>query len=127
MDQRETLEQAVYLRFLHNITVSEQNPSVDTERSAPRLTVYQEKLIPGTLIPQRPYCQGNPIPYGAAGKSIMFAMADGGCIPAELALTGQCDSLVDKNSTVFADHTQTINMRIEVPGLFCHPQNCRSS
>ena len=51
---------------------------------------------------------------GGPGQVIMFAMADRKYIPAELALAGQCELLVDGNGTVFPDHNQTINMRIEV-------------
>ena len=84
---------------------------------------YQlEKLLSGAPIPQRLYCQGNPIPHGAAGQRIMFGMEDRRYLPAELALSGQCDRLVDRNNTVFTDHHQTINMRIEVSGLFIIPR-----
>lgn len=77
---------------------------------------YQsEKLL--SRIPQRLYCQGI-LPHGAASQRITFAMADGRCFPAELALVGQCNRLVDGDDTVFAEHHQTINMRIEVFGLF---------
>jgi len=44
----------------------------------------------------------------------MFASADGAHFPAELALAGQCDHLVDANGMVLPGHDQTINMRIEV-------------
>ena len=77
-----------------------------------------EKIPSGTYIPQRLYCQGNPIPHGAAGQSIIFAMEDRGYLPAELALSGPWNRLVDRNGTVFTDHHQTINMRIEVFGPF---------
>ena len=53
-----------------------------------------------------------------AGQIIMFATANGGYFPAELALAGQCDLLVDANGTVFTDHNQTINLRIEVSSRF---------
>ena len=55
---------------------------------------------------------------GAAGQIIMFATADGGCLPALYALVGKYDLLVDANGTVFPDHNRTINMRIEVSGNF---------
>ena len=45
-------------------------------------------------------------------------MEDRGYLPAELALAGQCDRLVDRNGIVFNDNHQTINLRIEVSGLF---------
>jgi len=47
----------------------------------------------------------------------MFAMADGKCFPAELALAGQYDRLVDGGSAVFSEQSHTINLRIEVFGL----------
>jgi len=78
------------------------------------LTVSKQRPPPGTPIPQRPYCQGAVIQGGGAGQIIMFATVDGGCFSAESALAGQCNTLVDANGTVFPDHNQTINMRIEV-------------
>jgi len=48
----------------------------------------------------------------------MFSMTDGSPFPAESALTGHCELLVDANGTVFPDHNHTINMRIEVSGSF---------
>ena len=57
----------------------------------------------------------------APGQIIMFfETADGGYFPfpAESALAGQCDLLVDANGTIFPDHDQTINLRIEVSSRF---------
>jgi len=90
-----------------------------------KLTVSKQKPPRGTQIPQRPYCQGAVIQDGAAGQIIMFATEDGGYFPAELALAGQCDLLVDANGAVFPDHNQTINMRIEVCNRFFLPEGCR--
>ena len=87
-----------------------------------KLTVPQHSLSPGTLIPQRTYCQGATIQGGGPGQVIMFATADGKYIPAELVLAGQCDLLVDGNGTVFTDYNQTINLRIEVPSHFVIPK-----
>ena len=67
-----------------------------------------EKFPSGTYILQRPYCQGNPILHGGASQIIVFGMEDGGYLPAGLALSGQCDRLVDRNGTVFNDNHQTI-------------------
>lgn len=112
----------VLKRFMENITLS-----VSTVRSWHRvmlpseLTVSKQRPPPGSLIPQRPYCQGAVIQGGAAGQIIMFATADGGCFPAESALAGQCGLLVDANGTVFPDHNQTINMRVEVCGCSFNP------
>ena len=55
-------------------------------------------------------------------QRIMFTMSDGKCFPAELALVGQYGLLMDESATVFTDQIQTINMRIEVPGLFFVPK-----
>ena len=77
-----------------------------------------EKIPSGTYIPQRPYCRGNPIPHGGASQIITFGMECGEYLPVGLALSGQCDRLVDRNGTVFNDNHQTINLRIEVSGLF---------
>ena len=51
----------------------------------------------------------------------MFAMDNGNCFPAEDALAERFDLLVDGTSTVFSDQNQTINMRVEVFGLFVIP------
>ena len=95
----------------------------DSRSSMPLLPLLAVQSIiknptTGTFIPQRPYCQGNPIPHGAAGQNIVFAMEDRGYLSAELALAGQCDRLVDRNGKAFTGHHQTINLRIEVFGLF---------
>lgn len=49
---------------------------------------------------------------------IMFATTDDGHFSAELALAGQYDLLVDANGAVFTEQNYTINLRIQVPGLF---------
>jgi len=79
------------------------------------LTICQQKLL---RIPQRSYCQGTAIPEGARGQMIMFATTGGGYFPAELALAGQYNLLVDAGGAVFTEQNHTINLRIEVPGLF---------
>ena len=48
----------------------------------------------------------------------MFATADGKFFPATLALAGHCDNLVDGSGVVFPELNHTINLRIEVFGLF---------
>jgi len=53
---------------------------------------------------------------------IMFATTDGGYFPAELALAGQYNFLVDGNGAVFTEQNHTINLRIEVPSLFVIPK-----
>lgn len=45
-------------------------------------------------------------------------MPNGDNFPAELALAGKCDCLVDGDGAVFAEQVQTINLRIEVFDLF---------
>lgn len=45
-------------------------------------------------------------------------MTHGFDFPAELALSGRCDLLVDGDSAVFTEQVQTINLRIEVFHLF---------
>ena len=65
-------------------------------------------------IPQRPYCQGTAIPGGGAPQKIFFTRVNGDAFPAELALSGLCAGLVDGGSVVFAEKTQTFNLRIEV-------------
>lgn len=111
------IEDAVFRRFLRDITASvPPNSPGDILFEADYF--QNQKPPPVTPIPQRLYCQGNPIPHGAASQRIMFAMEDRGYLPAELALAGQFDRLVDRNSAVFTDHHQTINMRIEVSGIF---------
>ena len=87
-----------------------------------RLTVYPQKPPPGAHIPQREYCQGTPIPGSAAGQRIVFATVDAMYFPATLALAGQFDRLVDGNGQVFASPNHTINLRIEVSGLFDIPK-----
>jgi len=82
-----------------------------------RLIVRLQELSSGSCIPQHIYCQGAPLPDGA-GQSIVFEMQDGGCFPASLALTGQCDLLVGAGDAVFSGRYHTINLRIEVFGLF---------
>ena len=52
----------------------------------------------------------------------MFAMADGKCFPAESALAGQYDRLVDGGSAVFLEQSHTINLRIEVFSLLAVPK-----
>ena len=112
---------AVYHRLLANITTHVLDPQVvrgwHRAMFPSSLTVCQQKFPSGTCIPQRTYCQGAAIPEGAAGQRIMFAMADGMCFPAELALAGQCDLLVDGGGVVFNEPNHTINLRIEVFGL----------
>jgi len=49
---------------------------------------------------------------------VMFGTTDGGYFPAELALAGQYNLLVDGNGAVFTEQNHTINLRIEVQGLF---------
>ena len=85
------------------------------------LTGYQQKPIPGAYIPQRAYNQGTPLQNGAIGHGIIFAMADGTCFPAKLALARQFDRLMDGDSPVFATQNHTINLRIEVSGRFVIP------
>ena len=111
---------SVYERFIENISLSALVRSWHRAMSPSKLTASEQKPPPGTLIPQRPYCQGAVIQGGAAGQVIQFAMVDGGCgcYPAESALAGHCELLVDLNGTVFPDHNQTINMRIEVHNFF---------
>jgi hypothetical protein len=88
-----------------------------------RLTIYSQRPSPGSYIPQREYCQGAPIPGGAAGRTIMFATVDAMHFPATLALAGQFDRLVDCNDHVFSvSPRHTINLRIEVSGLFVIPK-----
>ena len=97
----------------------------ERERTWERLlrpTVYQQKPFSGTYIHQRRYCQGTPIPNNLARLDITFATVDGMYLPAKLALAGQLDSLVDGNSPVFAPHYSTINLRVEVSGLFVIPR-----
>ncbi|KAF9791045.1 hypothetical protein BJ322DRAFT_1017634 [Thelephora terrestris] len=65
---------------------------------------------------ERLYCQGTSIRDGEVPQKILFAMDDGPCFPAELALAGRCDLLVDGDSAVFTEQNQTINLRIEWPG-----------
>ena len=111
------MQDAVFERFLRDITASVPPNSPGDDRSA--ADRFQDQKLPScTYIPQRTYCQGNPIPHGAAGQIITFGMEDGKYLPATLALAGQCDSLVDRNGTVFTDNHQTINMRVEVSGIF---------
>ena len=69
-------------------------------------------------IPQRPYAQGSVIPPHAVLQYISFATTYGFDFPAEVALAGKCDSLVDGDTAVFAEQVQTINLRIEVFYLF---------
>ena len=45
-------------------------------------------------------------------------MTSGDDFPAEFALAGRCEFLVDGDSAVFAEQVQTINLRIEVFHLF---------
>ena len=52
----------------------------------------------------------------------MFAMTDGICFPAELALSGRCDLLVDGGGAVFTGGNHTINLRIEVSNLSVVPK-----
>ena len=51
----------------------------------------------------------------------MFAMVDGKCFPATLALAGHCDSLVDGSGVAFTELNHTINLRIEVFDLSVIP------
>jgi hypothetical protein len=96
--EEERLKKAVFERLMTNIT-----------RHA------------GLYIPQRRYCQGFAMPEGVAPQNIMFAMTDGACFPAQLALDGQCGFLVDAGGIVFAGTNHTIEMRIEVFGP-CNPR-----
>jgi hypothetical protein len=124
MDQ--ALLDAVYKLLLENITKISSNPQVvrgwHCMMFLSRLTVYSQRPPPGFYIPQRDYCQGTPIPGGAAGQTIMFATLDGTYFPTVLALAGQFDRLVDGNSQVFASLSHTINLRIEVSSLFDIPK-----
>jgi len=89
------------------------------QRLDENITIYFSKLqkpMPGSRIPQRPYCQGTAIPGGVGGQSIMFTTTDGGGFPAGFALLGQCNNLVDGNGVVFIEPNHTINLRIEWPG-----------
>jgi len=52
----------------------------------------------------------------------MFAMRDGKCFPAERALAGNCDHLVDGGGVFFTEKKQTINLRIEVFDSFVVPE-----
>lgn len=70
----------------------------------------------GTYIPQRLYLPRATSPDGTPPERITFAMADGKPFPAELALAGQCELLVDKDREAFTEQPQTINLRIEWPG-----------
>ena len=53
---------------------------------------------------------------------ITFDAVGGGYFPAELALAGKCNSLVDGRSVAFTDQSRTINLRIEVIGRCAVPQ-----
>jgi hypothetical protein len=126
MDQADqALLDAVYKRLQENITKTGSNPQVvrgwHCMTFPPRLTVYSQRPSPGSYIPQRDYRQGTPIPGGAAGQTIMFVTLDGKYFPTVLALAGQFDRLVDGNSQAFASLSHTINLRIEVSGLFVIP------
>ena len=48
-------------------------------------------------------------------------MPNGDYFPAEDALAGRFDLLVDGTGAVFTDQSQTINMQIEVSGPFVTP------
>lgn len=87
-----------------------------------QLTICSQKPPAHTFIPQRPYTQGAPIPDGILSQTITFMTVHGGHFPAELALTGQCNLLVDGDSEAFTDRSQTINLRTEVIGLCIIPK-----
>jgi len=79
------------------------------------LIIYSQKFSSGTCIPQRLFRQGAAIPDGATGEVIMFAMFDGKCFPATLALAGKCSLLVDEDTVPsFTKKHHLINLRIEV-------------
>ena len=44
----------------------------------------------------------------------MFAMFDGKCFPAALALAGECDRLMDGDAVALTEKRQIINLGIEV-------------
>lgn len=54
-------------------------------------------------------------------------MSNGEGFPAELALAGRCNFLVDGDSSVFTEQPQTINLRIEVLDLFSTPDYLSSN
>ena len=127
MDKKDlALLDAVDKRLRENITRMLSNPQVvrgwHCMMYPSMLTVYSQRPHPGSYIPQRDYCQGTPIPGGAAGQTIMFATLDGAYFPTVLALAGQFDHLVDGSSQVFASPSHTINLRIEVSSLFDIPK-----
>lgn len=49
-------------------------------------------------------------------------MANGSFFPAELALAGQYNLLIDGESAVFTEQNQTINLRIEVVVICVTPK-----
>ena len=114
-DAKEDFKNAVQKRLNENITVYASDVGAH-RRSAPlpRPTDRQQTPPPGTFIPQRPYCQGTAIPPTEATQDIPFAVSRGQWFPAELALGGQCNTLVDRDSAVFIDPNHTINIRFEV-------------
>ncbi|KAF9791044.1 hypothetical protein BJ322DRAFT_1171048 [Thelephora terrestris] len=97
----------VYERLIENIGSSTQTRPYSHE------TAIRDD---GSLIPQRLYVQGTSIPNDGAPQKIYFATAGGRHLPAELALAGRCDLLVDRDSAVFTELGQTLNLRIEWPG-----------
>jgi hypothetical protein len=112
--EEEPFDDAVYERLVTTISLCPPDPQVvrawycDMLRLG--LTVCQQTFC----IPQRLYCQGTAIAPGAVHQIIFFATIYGGDFPAELALAGKCEFLVDGDSPVFTEQVQTINLRIEV-------------
>ena len=106
-------QDAVYGRFLKNISV------YSVVRTRCRVMSHSSLIAccqehSSVPIPQRPHCQGTAIPGSGAPQRISFTRVNDNSFPADLAFTGQCTDLVDKDSIVFAEQTQTINLRIEV-------------
>lgn len=120
----EAFAEAVYNRLIDNITIVKylSDPQVVCAQyrvTLPfSLTVSEQPFPPASFIPQRPYCQGGAMPDGTVPQSIRFVMTDDRCFPAELALAERYNLLAEADVAVFTDSVQTINMRIEVFGLF---------
>lgn len=81
------------------------------------LTLSSQGVPNWICIPQSLCCHAAPIPDDEFPSQIAFVMADGTPFPAELALAGQLDLLVDRNDIVFTGLNHTTNIRIEVPDL----------
>jgi len=115
------MSDGVYGRLLENITKYIPDPQVVrgwhyAVFPSRRLNFHSQEISSGFCIPQRSYCQGPAIPGGAVAQRIVFVMVNGGPFPAEFALAGQCDLLVDGGDEVFSEQNHTINLRIEVFG-----------